>query len=114
MPDEAQSFAHLAAHTGAAAATRDETKIERHQRNDYSEERETVEAETDGGGKDLFVKDRKGDAPDSRADDARQMELNRVERDRILKIFLFDQHRYQRLISRATERLRASDQERER
>src|SRR5262245_50772697 len=114
MPDEAQSFAQLPGQAGGSTSSSDEAQVEGHQRYNYGEERDPVEAETYGGGEDLFVEDRKWDAPDGRADDARQMELNRIERDRILQVFLFDQHRNQRLICRAAERLRASGQEGER
>ena len=44
---------------------------------------------------------------EQRPEHARDVELDRVERDRVRQIFLVDERRDERLIGRAAERLRA-------
>jgi hypothetical protein len=51
---------------------------------------------------------------EQRPDDARDVELDRVERDRVGEIFLIDERRNERVVGRSAERLRAAGDERQR
>ncbi len=53
-------------------------------------------------------------AGEQRPEHAREVELNRVQRDGVRKILLLDERRHQRLIGRSAERLRESGDERQR
>ena len=53
------------------------------------------------------------DAGEQRPEHAREVELDRVERDRVRQILLLDERRDQRLIRRAAERLPEAGDERQ-
>ena len=60
-----------------------------------------------------FANDGDRDAEGQRAEHARDVELNRVERDRVRQIFLVDERRDERLIGRTAERLGEAGRERQ-
>ena len=53
------------------------------------------------------------DAREDRPDDAREVELDRVQRDRVRDVFLVDERRDERLVRRAAEGQREPDDERQ-
>ena len=74
---------------------------ERHQRDDHDQERDAVEAEASGR-----PERRHRHAREQRAEDAGEVELDRVERDGVREIFLVDERRDHGLVGRPPERLR--------
>jgi hypothetical protein len=78
------------------------------EREDRGQERQGVQAEA-GGGAELV----EGDAGQHRAHDAREIELDRVERHGVRQVLAIHQRRHQSLISRTAEGLREPDDERQ-
>ena len=80
---------------------------QRHQRVDDDDERERVEREAGVHRLRLvvapLVEDGECEAEEQRADHARDVELNRVQRDGVRQIFLVDERRDKRLVRRAAE-----------
>ena len=76
---------------------------QREDRGDHEQERDAVQAEARH-----HAEGRERDAGDDRPDHAREVELDRVERDGVGQVFLADQRRDQRLIRRPAERLARS------
>ena len=79
------------------------------QRCNHDEEREPVQAEACDAAELM-----KRHAGEQRAEDPRDVELDRVQRDRVRQVLLPHQRRDQRLIRRPAERLRAAAHERQR
>ena len=83
--------------------------VQRQDGGDHEEKRHAVEAEARD-----HAEDRERGAGHERADDAREIELDRVERDRVREMLFRDERRNQRLIGRTAEGLRHAGDERER
>ena len=103
----------------ARLGRRDVLHAQHHQRVDDDEERQRVEQEAGVHRLRLAVAPAAGtptacSAEGERPEHARDVELDRVERDRVRQILLVDERRDQRLIGRAAERLRAAGDERQR
>ena len=83
--------------------------VQRQNRGDHRQKRQAVEAEArhhaEGG---------EGRAGEERTDHAGQVELDRVERDRVRHVVLADERRQQRLIRGSAEGLRESGDDRQR
>ncbi len=82
---------------------------QRQQRHDHGEKRQTVEPEACGD-----AERGKCRTCDKRSDHAREIELNRVQRDRIGQMLFVDEQREQRLVSWTAERLRHPCDDRQR
>ena len=82
--------------------------VQRHQRDDHDEERQAVQPEAGGGAEE------ERDAGEQRPEHAREIELNRVERDRVRQVLLVHERRDQRLIGGTAEGLREPGHERQR
>ena len=80
----------------------------RQQRDDHHQKRQPVETEAGSA-----APRRKRRAREERPDDAREIELDRVERDGVWQVVLADERRDQRLIGRAAKRLPETRDERE-
>ena len=83
-----------------------EINIQPQQRDDYRDERKRIQSEAPRRAGIL-----QRQAAEHRPDHARQIELNRIQRDGVRQIFLFDKARDQRRVSRTAERLRGPDHE---
>ena len=101
-----------------ASGRRNVLHAQHHQRVDDDEERQRVEQETGVHRLRLVVavaaEERQRHAEEQRSDDPRDVELDRVERDRVRQVLLVDERRNQRLIGGPAERLRAAGDERQR
>ena len=85
---------------------RRESSLDHVERDDRREERERVQPEAPG-----IAQVRHRDAAERRPQNARHIELNGIQRDRVGHVFLIHQRWNQRLISRAAERLRQARNE---
>src|SRR5262249_32611964 len=117
VPHVLQAALELVAHA-LGLGRRHVLHVQQAQRVDDDEKRRRVERE---GGVDRlrFVVARSGEdgergGEEQRAEDAREVELDRVERDGVRQVFLVHELRQQRLIRRTAERLRDAGDERQR
>ena len=88
----------------AARGSRRRAALQEEERDDDREEREAVEAEARRG-----TERRERDAREDRADDAGEVELDRVQGDRVRKVLLVDERRDERLVGGPSEGLGDAD-----
>ena len=114
MPDVGQPALHLGAH-GGGGRVRDVLHVQRDERVDDDQKRQRVHQETEIHRLWLVVAPpgEHGDrgAEQQRPEHARDVELDRVERDRVRQVFLVDERGNERLVRRAAECLREARDE---
>ena len=93
----------------ASSSRRNVPDVQRQDRDNDGQERQAVQAEADH-----HAEGGERGAGEQRADHARQVELDRVERDGVRHVLLLDERRQQRLIRRAAEGLRQAGDDRQR